>query len=246
MTGERRSDSWRIADHSPPPPVPFLHRSRPPFFILPPSGCCPAENPTSTASPFSQEVPHPSFSSSSLLPPPSLRLPSPSSPLLPPFLLRRALRGVSTGMFLGLLLGLGTSLLIFVLGEPLLRLFGATSEMIGPALAYSYIRALGQPAMVAILVCQGCSLGQQDAQTPFKVAIGAGLGEQMRSFHASPFLSHLSYSHRSRPSSPSSTHQPPPSTLFFPRLINHAPHMSQSTASSISSSFLPWASPGPP
>lgn len=117
------------------------------------------------------------------------------------YVLRRAKKAVSHGLFLATTIGgvAVTALLLWT--APILELFGASGELLAPAMAYTKIRALAIPAMIAIIVCQGASLGQQDASTPFKAALSAGIGEP------------LDAPARSSPAIPCPRHAPPVTSL---------------------------------
>jgi len=57
----------------------------------------------------------------------------------------------------------------------LLGIMGASPEMLPHALVYLQIRALASPAVMVMCVAQGACLGQQDAWTPLKIFLTAGL-----------------------------------------------------------------------
>jgi putative MATE family efflux protein len=61
---------------------------------------------------------------------------------------------------------------LIVLGEPLLKAFGANSEVLEGATIYLRIRALGVPALLVILVGHGAFRGYQDTRTPLVVTLG--------------------------------------------------------------------------
>jgi MATE family multidrug resistance protein len=61
---------------------------------------------------------------------------------------------------------------LIVLGEPLLRAFGAESDVLEGAATYLRIRALGVPALLVILVGHGAFRGYQDTRTPLVVTLG--------------------------------------------------------------------------
>jgi putative MATE family efflux protein len=61
---------------------------------------------------------------------------------------------------------------LVVLGEPLLRAFGAASDVLEGATTYLRIRALGVPALLVILVGHGAFRGYQDTRTPLVVTLG--------------------------------------------------------------------------
>lgn len=61
---------------------------------------------------------------------------------------------------------------LIAFGEPLLKAFGANSEVLGDATTYLRIRALGVPALLVILVGHGAFRGYQDTRTPLAVTLG--------------------------------------------------------------------------
>jgi len=61
---------------------------------------------------------------------------------------------------------------LIVFGEPLLRAFGANSEVLTGAATYLRIRSLGVPALLVILVGHGAFRGYQDTRTPLVVTLG--------------------------------------------------------------------------
>ncbi len=64
----------------------------------------------------------------------------------------------------------GIALIVF--GEPLLKAFGANSEVLEGATTYLRIRALGVSALLVILVGHGAFRGYQDTRTPLVVTLG--------------------------------------------------------------------------
>jgi len=68
--------------------------------------------------------------------------------------------------------GVIASAALIVFGEPLLRIFGANSDVLGGATTYLRIRALGVPALLVILVGHGAFRGYQDTRTPLVVTLG--------------------------------------------------------------------------
>ena len=61
---------------------------------------------------------------------------------------------------------------LIVFAEPLLKAFGANSEVLEGAMTYLRIRALGVPALLVILVGHGAFRGYQDTRTPLAVTLG--------------------------------------------------------------------------
>jgi putative MATE family efflux protein len=64
----------------------------------------------------------------------------------------------------------GFALIVFA--EPLLKVFGANSDVLDGAMTYLRIRALGVPALLVILVGHGAFRGYQDTRTPLVVTLG--------------------------------------------------------------------------
>lgn len=58
-------------------------------------------------------------------------------------------------------------------GEPLLRVMGASNQIIPQALPYLRIRSLSAPAMMVMNACQGAFLGQQNTLTPLTIFLVA-------------------------------------------------------------------------
>lgn len=71
-------------------------------------------------------------------------------------------------------IGAGVAALIFlqVLAVPLLRMMGATGELLGPSLTYLRIRALAGPAVLFISAGRGAFRGYQDTRTPMLIIVG--------------------------------------------------------------------------
>mmetsp|Transcript_10055 Transcript_10055/g.18936 ORF Transcript_10055/g.18936 Transcript_10055/m.18936 type:complete len:557 (-) Transcript_10055:245-1915(-) len=57
----------------------------------------------------------------------------------------------------------------------LLSLMGCSPEMLPHAAVYLRIRSLASPAVMVMCVCQGACLGQQDAWTPLRIFVLAGM-----------------------------------------------------------------------
>ena len=61
---------------------------------------------------------------------------------------------------------------LIIFSDPLLRAFGAGTEVVESAGTYLRIRALGVPALLVILVGHGAFRGYQDTRTPLIVTLG--------------------------------------------------------------------------
>ena len=61
---------------------------------------------------------------------------------------------------------------LIVFSEPLLRAFGAGTDVLESATTYLRIRALGVPSLLVILVGHGAFRGYQDTRTPLVVTLG--------------------------------------------------------------------------
>ncbi len=68
--------------------------------------------------------------------------------------------------------GVIAAIALIVFAEPLLKAFGANSEVLDGAMTYLRIRALGVPALLVILVGHGAFRGYQDTRTPLVVTLG--------------------------------------------------------------------------
>ncbi|GAB48864.1 MATE family efflux transporter [Mobilicoccus pelagius] len=79
------------------------------------------------------------------------------------------------GLWLALLLGVGTGLVLGVGAPALVGLFGVDAAVAAQAVAYLQISALGVPAMLAVLALTGVLRGLQDTRTPL-VAATLGFG----------------------------------------------------------------------
>ncbi len=73
---------------------------------------------------------------------------------------------------LGVMLGVGLTVVLEAGAEPLLRLMGADSELLSSAALYLRIRAIGMPALLLATVAHGVFRGHQDTRTPLWVVIG--------------------------------------------------------------------------
>ena len=81
-------------------------------------------------------------------------------------------RAVVRALTLALLAGGVALVALQLLAEPVLRLMGASAELMGPALAYLRIRAMAGPAVLLITASHGAFRGYQDTRTPMYVTIG--------------------------------------------------------------------------
>ncbi len=68
--------------------------------------------------------------------------------------------------------GVVAAFALIVFGESLLRVFGASDDVIEGAATYLRIRSLGVPALLVILVGHGAFRGYQDTRTPLLVTLG--------------------------------------------------------------------------
>ncbi|HEX7349481.1 MATE family efflux transporter [Brachybacterium sp.] len=83
-------------------------------------------------------------------------------------------RGVDA-CWLALVVGGLSTVLLLVAGEPLLRAFGPSPEVLDQALIYLRLSAFGLPAMLAVQAATGLVRGLQDATLPLVVAVGGAL-----------------------------------------------------------------------
>jgi len=81
-------------------------------------------------------------------------------------------RAVVRALTLAVLAGTGALVALQLLAGPMLRLMGASAELMGPALNYLRIRALAGPALLIITASHGAFRGYQDTRTPMVVTIG--------------------------------------------------------------------------
>lgn len=72
-------------------------------------------------------------------------------------------------LFLALLLGVGVAILLNVLVVPLLRLMGASGELLPAAATYLRIRALAAPALLTLTASRGILYGHGDAGTVLRI-----------------------------------------------------------------------------
>ena len=73
---------------------------------------------------------------------------------------------------LGLMLGVGLTVVLVIAAEPILRLMGADSELLSSAALYLRIRVIGMPALLLATVAHGVFRGHQDTRTPLWVVLG--------------------------------------------------------------------------
>ena len=81
-------------------------------------------------------------------------------------------RAVMRALTLAVLAGAAALIALQLLAVPILRLMGASAELMGPALNYLRIRALAGPALLLITASHGAFRGYQDTRTPMIVTIG--------------------------------------------------------------------------
>ena len=81
-------------------------------------------------------------------------------------------RVVVQALTLAALCGVGALVVLQGLAGPILRLMGASGELMGPALNYLRVRALAGPALLIITASHGAFRGYQDTRTPMLVTIG--------------------------------------------------------------------------
>ena len=81
-------------------------------------------------------------------------------------------RAVVRALTLAVLAGTGALVALQLLAGPILRLMGASAELMGPALNYLRIRAMAGPALLLITASHGAFRGYQDTRTPMVVTIG--------------------------------------------------------------------------
>ncbi|MGC3995892.1 MAG: MATE family efflux transporter [Propionicimonas sp.] len=84
---------------------------------------------------------------------------------------RAALASGLDGIWLALLLGVATALVVGFAAEPLCGVFGASPEAVGFAATYLRISAGGIPAMLAVLAATGALRGFQDTRTPLVASV---------------------------------------------------------------------------
>ena len=84
-------------------------------------------------------------------------------------------RVVVRAVVLALIAGGVALLMLQAAAVPLLRLMGATGDLLAPALEYLRIRAFAGPAVLLITAGHGAFRGYQDTRTPMYVTIGLNL-----------------------------------------------------------------------
>ncbi len=84
-------------------------------------------------------------------------------------------RVVVRAVVLALIAGAVALATLQVAAVPLLRLMGATGELLDPALEYLRIRAFAGPAVLLITAGHGAFRGYQDTRTPMYITIGLNL-----------------------------------------------------------------------
>jgi len=72
-------------------------------------------------------------------------------------------------LFLALLLGVGVAVLLNILVVPLLRIMGASGELLPAAATYLRIRALAAPALLTLTASRGILYGHGDAGTVLRI-----------------------------------------------------------------------------
>jgi putative MATE family efflux protein len=84
-------------------------------------------------------------------------------------------RRVSHAAQVALALGVTVGLALFVAAPGLIRLLGAVDELVGPAVDYLRIRAIGVPLLLLAMVGHGAFRGVADTRTPLGVVVVANL-----------------------------------------------------------------------
>jgi putative MATE family efflux protein len=87
-----------------------------------------------------------------------------------------ALKQGIDGMWLAVLIGGGLALVGLPIARPLLRLLGASPDVLPYAVTYLTISLLGIPAMLVVLAGTGVLRGLQDTRTPLVVAATTAVG----------------------------------------------------------------------
>lgn len=82
---------------------------------------------------------------------------------------------VGRAMSLALTLGAGSTVLLVVFAEPLVRLMQAGPDVIDPAVSYLRIRALAAPAVLIVLAGHGAFRGLQNTRIPLLAALLANV-----------------------------------------------------------------------
>ncbi|WP_109472018.1 MATE family efflux transporter [Ornithinimicrobium cavernae] len=84
---------------------------------------------------------------------------------------RGALSAGIDGLWLSVILGVLAAAAVVVWAEPLVGVFGATSEATSEAVTYLRVSALGIPPMLLVLAATGVLRGLQDTRTPLVVSV---------------------------------------------------------------------------
>ena len=84
-------------------------------------------------------------------------------------------RVVLRALLLAVGAGIAALALLQVFAEPILRLMGASGDVLEPALNYLRIRACAGPAVLLITAGNGAFRGYQDTRTPMRLTIGFNL-----------------------------------------------------------------------
>lgn len=85
--------------------------------------------------------------------------------------LRQAVTAGFDGVWLALLLGVATAVVVGLAAEPLCAAFGASPAAIDQAVIYLGISSFGIPAMLVVLAVTGALRGLQDTRTPLAAAV---------------------------------------------------------------------------
>ncbi|WP_244328376.1 MATE family efflux transporter [Yimella sp. cx-51] len=85
---------------------------------------------------------------------------------------RRALEAGVDGLWLALLLGIPTAVLVALFARPLCAVMGASGQVLDPATTYLQIAAFGIPSILVVAAATGVLRGFQDTRTPLYVAVG--------------------------------------------------------------------------
>lgn len=84
-------------------------------------------------------------------------------------------RVVIRALLLAVAAGIVALTLLQLLAVPILRLMGASGDLLDPALTYLRIRACAGPAVLLITAGNGAFRGYQDTRTPMRITIGFNL-----------------------------------------------------------------------
>lgn len=88
---------------------------------------------------------------------------------------RGALAQGVDGLWLAVAIGVVVTALGVLLTDPLVRLFGASEDVTGPAATYLRVAVLGTTPLLLMLAATGILRGLQDTRTPLAVAVGGNL-----------------------------------------------------------------------